>query len=75
MKATGKNFGVDLKNFQTAVKSCKTMGKNLSDMTKELEAIAATGSVSDLPEKLTEAEEAKVEVEAMILERVSFNEI
>lgn len=48
------------------------MGKNLSDMTKELEAIAAMGSVSDLPEKLTEAEEAKVEVENMILERVRF---
>lgn len=47
------------------------MGKNLSDMSKELDAIAAIGSVSDLPEKLTEAEEAKAEVEALILERVS----
>lgn len=54
-----------------AVKSCKTMGKNLSDMSKELDAIAAIGSVSDLPEKLTEAEEAKAEVEALILERVN----
>jgi len=49
------------------------MGKNLSDMTKELESIAATGSVSDLPEKLTYAEEAKIEVEALIMERVGIS--
>ena len=53
------------------MKTCKAMGKNLSDMTKELENIAAAGSVSDLPDKLTEAEEAKHEVEAQIMERVS----
>lgn len=58
-------------NSQNAVKSCKIMGKNLSDMSKELEAIAAIGSVGDIPGKLTEAEEAKTEVEAAIMERVS----
>lgn len=56
--------------FQTAVKSTKQVNKNLSDMGKELENIGQVTSVGDLPEKLTEAEEAKIEVEAQLLERV-----
>ena len=47
------------------------MTKNLSDMTKELENITQVTSVGDLPDKLQEAEEAKVEVENQLLERVS----
>ena len=50
------------------------MGKNLSDMSKELETIAASGSVADLSDKLTEAEEGKTEVEGVLLERVSKSE-
>lgn len=47
------------------------MNKNLSDMSKELENIGQVTSVGDLPEKLTEAEEGKVQVEGQLLERVS----
>lgn len=53
------------------MKSCKQVTKNLSDMSKELEAIAQVTSVGDLPEKLQEAEEIKGEVENQLLERVS----
>nr|CAD7395228.1 unnamed protein product [Timema cristinae] len=55
--------------YTTAVKTCKQMTKNLSDMSKELENIGKVNSVGDLPEKLEEAEEAKGEVEAQLLER------
>jgi nesprin-1 len=57
--------------MQIAVKSCKQVTKNLSDMSKELEAIGQVTSVGDLPEKLEEAEETKGEVENQLLERVS----
>lgn len=57
--------------MQNAVKSCKGASKNLSDMAKELENIANVTSVGDLPQKMEEAENAKAEVEAKILERVS----
>lgn len=40
-------------------------------MSKELDNIAQTTSVGDLPEKLQEAEEAKAEVESQLLERVT----
>lgn len=57
-------------SLQTAVKSCKQVNKNLSDMGKELEVIGQFTSVGDLPEKLAHAEEAKVEVEGQLLQRV-----
>lgn len=40
-------------------------------MDKELESITQVTTVGDLRSKLVEAEEAKVEVEAVLLERVS----
>lgn len=40
-------------------------------MGRELESIGQITSVGDLPHRLTEAEEAKVEVEGQLLERVS----
>ncbi|KZC10894.1 Nesprin-1 [Dufourea novaeangliae] len=58
-----------LHEYSTAVKSCKQINKNLSDMGKELESIGQVCSVGDLPEKLLEAEEAKVHVEGQLLER------
>lgn len=39
-------------------------------MNKELDYIASVTSVGDLPQKIEKAENAKVEVEAKILERV-----
>lgn len=42
----------------------------MSEMSKELESIGQVTNVGDLPEKLTEAEEAKVDVEGQLLERV-----
>lgn len=56
--------------FQNAAKSCKVASKNLSEMAKELDHISSVTSVGDLPHKMEEAEEAKTEVEARILERV-----
>jgi len=47
------------------------VNKNLSDMGRELENIGQVTSVGDLPEKLAEAEEGKVQVEGQLLERVS----
>lgn len=41
-------------------------------MDKELELITQVTTVGDLRSKLIEAEEVKVEVEAILLERVSF---
>ncbi|KAG5889989.1 hypothetical protein JTB14_035905 [Gonioctena quinquepunctata] len=62
---------VKLHDYSNAVKSCKGATKNLSDMAKELEHIGNVTSVGDLPHKMEEAEEAKTEVEAIILERNS----
>lgn len=56
--------------YATAVKSIKPIVKNLSEMDKELETIAQVSSVGDLRGKLVEAEEAKVEIEAILLKRV-----
>lgn len=39
-------------------------------MNKELDQIANLSTVGNLKEKLEEAEEAKIEVEAILLERV-----
>ncbi|XP_029680499.1 nesprin-1 isoform X2 [Formica exsecta] len=58
-----------LHEYSTAVKSCKQVNKNLSDMSRELENIGQVTSVGDLPEKLAEAEEGKVQVEGQLLER------
>lgn len=73
---TSENLALGLlkndKLLQTAVKSCKQVNKNLSDMGKELESIGQVTSVGDLPEKLAEVEEAKVQVEGQLLERVGF---
>lgn len=41
-------------------------------MSKELEMLNQTTTVGDLPVKMEEAEAAKTEVEALLLERVSF---
>ncbi|XP_046474495.1 muscle-specific protein 300 kDa isoform X6 [Neodiprion pinetum] len=60
-----------LHDYSTAVKSCKQVNKNLSEMSKELEGIGQVTNVGNLPEKLTEAEDAKVEVEGQLLERNS----
>lgn len=57
-------------NTQNAVRSIKPIVKNLSEMDKELELISQVSAVGDLRIKLAEAEEAKVEVEAILLERV-----
>lgn len=40
-------------------------------MAKELEYIGNVTNVGDLPQKMEEAEEAKIEVETLILERVN----
>ncbi|XP_076667923.1 muscle-specific protein 300 kDa isoform X16 [Andrena cerasifolii] len=58
-----------LHEYSTAVKSCKQINKNLSDMSKELDCIGQVCCVGDLPEKLLQAEEAKVQVEGQLLER------
>ena len=57
--------------LQIAVKSCKQVARNLSEMSKELEAVGQVTVVGDLPGKLQEVEEAKVEVENQLRERVS----
>lgn len=41
-------------------------------MSRELEQIGQVTAVGDLPEKLQAAEESKMKVEALLLERVSF---
>ncbi|KAK6636175.1 hypothetical protein RUM43_009828 [Polyplax serrata] len=58
-----------LNDYSLGVKSCKTVGKNLSEMSKELEIIGSAYDVNDLPDKLTKLEEAKAEIEAEIMKR------
>jgi len=53
-----------------AVKSMKTVGKQLSEMGKEIDHVAAVSSASPLHEKLDEAEQAKTDIESQLLERV-----
>lgn len=62
-----------MNEYLDAVKSIKPIVKNLSEMDKELETIAQVSSIGDLRGKLVEAEEAKVEIEAILLKRVCFN--
>lgn len=59
-----------MNEYLNAVKSIKPIVKNLSEMDKELETIAQVSSVGDLRGKLVEAEEAKVEIEAILMKRV-----
>lgn len=65
-----RQFDDNLFALQNAVKSIKPIVKNLSEMDKELDSITQVTTVGDLRSKLIEAEEAKVEVEAVLLERV-----
>lgn len=65
------NFNPSIFYFQIAVKGCKQISRNISEMSKELEAIGQVTNVGELPGKLQEVEEAKVEVENKLLERVS----
>ncbi|XP_052120036.1 muscle-specific protein 300 kDa isoform X1 [Frankliniella occidentalis] len=58
-----------LHDYTTALRSSKQAGKNLSDMSRELEQIGQVTAVGDLPEKLQAAEEAKMKVETLLLER------
>lgn len=59
-----------LNDYVTAVKSVKPIVKHLSEMDKELEHIGQVTTVGDLKDKLQEAEDAKITVEAVLLERV-----
>lgn len=59
-----------LNDYVTAVKSIKPIVKHLSEMDKELEHISQVTTAGDLKDKLQEAEDAKVAVEAVLLERV-----
>lgn len=56
--------------LQNAVQSIKSIGKNLSEMGKELETVSQVTSSQELQSKLLEAENAKVEIEAILLKRV-----
>ncbi|KAL1139467.1 hypothetical protein AAG570_006451 [Ranatra chinensis] len=58
-----------LHDYTGAVKSCKVIGKTVSEMSKELEHIGETGSIGDLSNMMEEAETAKAEVEGHLLER------
>ena len=60
-----------LNDYVTAVKSIKPIVKHLSEMDKELEHIGQVTTVGDLKDKLQEAEDAKISVEAVLLERNS----
>lgn len=55
---------------QNAAQSIKPIAKNISEMDKELDAIAQVTSTGELRGKLLEADEAKVEIEAILLKRV-----
>lgn len=59
-----------LNDYVTAVKSIKPIVKHLSEMDKELEHIGQVTTVGDLKDKLQQAEDAKIAVEAVLLERV-----
>ncbi|XP_033149206.1 microtubule-associated protein futsch isoform X2 [Drosophila busckii] len=60
-----------LNDYAAAVKSIKPIVKHLSEMDKELEHIAQVTTVGDLKDKLQQAEDAKIAVEAVLLERNS----
>lgn len=67
----GSGLEAFLPSEQGAVKSIKPIVRNLVEMDKELDIIAQVSSTGDLRGKLAEAEEAKVDVEAILLKRVS----
>lgn len=58
-----------LNDYSNACKSIKPIVKHLSEMDKELEHIGEVTSIGDLKIKLEEAQEAKIAVEAILLER------
>ncbi|CAG7726205.1 unnamed protein product [Allacma fusca] len=58
-----------LNNYTMAVKSLKHVGKQLSEMGRELDRIAEISNVGPLHSKLDEAEQMKVAVETELLER------
>lgn len=60
-----------LNDYAAAVKSIKPIVKHLSEMDKELEHIGQVTTVGDLKDKLQQAEDAKIAVEAVLLERVN----
>lgn len=55
---------------QAAVKSSKQQSKHLAEMNKELDIIALSTDVGQLPEKLDEANNAKNDVEGKLSEKV-----
>lgn len=56
--------------YMAAERSIKAIDKHLSDMDREVERISQMTTVTELKEKLQQAEEAKTAVEALLLERV-----
>ncbi|ODN01313.1 Nesprin-1 [Orchesella cincta] len=60
-----------LNAYVMAVKSLKTVGKQLSEMGKEIDHVSSVSSASPLHEKLDEAEQAKTDIESQLLERNS----
>ncbi|XP_071454288.1 muscle-specific protein 300 kDa-like [Hetaerina americana] len=58
-----------LQDYSVATKTAKQMSRNLTDMTKELEAIRQVTTVEDLPEKLEEATEMKGEIESLLIDK------
>jgi len=52
------------------VKSSKQQSKHLAEMSKELDIIALSTDVGQLPEKLEEANNAKNDVEGKLSEKV-----
>ena len=63
-----------LQEYANNTKSVKYAGKNLSEMQRELGVVAGVASTADLPEKLAEAEHAKVETETQLYEKVRSDE-
>ena len=56
-------------DYAAAIKSVKNVNKNLGEMGRELTKIQAAGSAADLPDRLSELEKEKGEVESSLLER------
>lgn len=63
-------MNLHFRSTQNAAQSIKPIAKNISEMDKELDAIAQVTSTGELRGKLLEADEAKVEIEAILLKRV-----
>lgn len=55
-----------------ASKTLKTVNKQLSEMGKEIDKVGETSSTAPLTEKFEEVEHRKIEIEAQLLERVSY---